>query len=484
MNESSEAGARQRILHAPLLYALPIALMGGLYLLCFYPAIMTFDSLYQWQQTITGHYTDWHPVLSTLLIGMARFFWDSPASMVLLQIIALSLVAGWGLKVMEELGAPRISVWMACLLFAISPLNGAFVVTIWKDIPYGIALLALTILVARIVTSDGQWLAGKLNCVVLGVVLTFCMLLRHNGIAAAFGTPILLLAGYRRYWRALLGALALCAAITVIFKGPVFYALKVKPAISEDGCSLRYYGMMTQIAAHIAAQTPLTSKEREYLNRIKPLEPAWYYHKYYDFPISQQNKFNWSVILEHPAQFLRCYAALTLRRPLVNLRHCLNRAQSIWRPCLTEESLKKGAVFNIGVGALPDNQWRYITPPDSVPEIEINLPEITQSPKLPRLSNILARWLIDSQSGRWNIWQSSNYLYLFLLGTAWAAWRARNAKIVFLVAPLLLHTALLIIFIPGMQSRYQYPVFLIAHVFWAGLFFGRFPAKRLSGESL
>jgi len=119
----------------------------------------------------------------------------------------------------------------------------------------------------------------------------------------------------------------------------------------------------------------------------------------------------------------------------------------------------------------PENRITYISPPDKVPALR-------QAPKLPWLSEKLARWVIASQAGKWNIWQSAIYLYLFLIGVVWAAWRARNAKVLVLAAPVLLHTALIVLLIMSPDSRYQYPVFLITYVFLVGLFFGRFPAKN------
>lgn len=453
-------------------YALPVALMGGLYWLSFYPAIMTYDSLDQWQQVVSGKFNDWHPVASTLLIDLARFFWDSPAAMVVLQIIALSLVVGWGFAVIEDLSVPRWAVWFACFLFSISPLNGAFIVTIWKDIPYGITVLALTIIMARIVMTNGRWLAGRIAWIFMGLLLAICMLVRHNGFAAALGAFLALTVCYRRYWRAILGALLLCVGVFLLFKGPVCKALKVEKGaivVFDRNCQMRYFAVMACVAAHVAARTPMEAPERDYLNEIQPLEPVWYYDEHYDGNTHQFNRFSWQVINCYPRQVLRSCFVLTMRRPWVSIRHFLAHSETIWCPWQATTNL----VLNTGVYSTPEQACRitYISPPKMAPELR-------QAPKLPWLFEKLARLLFVSQAGEWNIWQSSNYLYLFLLGVAWASWRARNAKVLILAAPLLLHTAILLVFITAPQSRYQYPVFLITHVFWMGLFFGRFPMVK------
>jgi hypothetical protein len=53
-----------------LLYSLPIFFIWSIYLLAFYPGMMSADSFNQWNQVLTGVYVNHHPVFHTLLIWL------------------------------------------------------------------------------------------------------------------------------------------------------------------------------------------------------------------------------------------------------------------------------------------------------------------------------------------------------------------------------------------------------------------------------
>ncbi len=449
-------------------YAAPVMLAGVVYALAFYPAIMTYDSLYQWQQLVTQRFDDWHPILSTLLMGALRPVWESPAAAVLLQVAALGLAAGWGFALMESLGAPRPLVWGACLLLAASPVTGMLTVTLWKDIPYGIALLAVTLAVARVVISDGRWLDTRLHAWGLGLLLAACLLLRHNGAAAALGTPLVLAAAYPRQRWALLQVVLAGSLLAATVAGPMSWALKVRPRTQVslgDGFQLRFFAVTAHVAAHVAAGTPLRDAERDYLGTLKPLDPPWFYRASCDDATLRLNQFDWGPVLRHPGGLWRCGVALAWRRPGITLRHVLDHSALVWTwrqpPGTVHAALYRAP------GCTP--AVIYIKPKGLVPGLE-------QAPLWPQLTEWLAGWVFRLQDKAWPIWQSAIYLYLVVAGTTWAALRSHAPRVWLVAAPLLFHSILLVFVMTAPQSRFQYPAYLVAHVFWPGLLAGRFPA--------
>lgn len=448
-----------------LYYALPCALVWGIYLLAFWPGIMSYDSLDQWGQIVSGRFQDAHPAFHTMSMWLITRLGSSPALVAISQIIMLSVVAGWGFKIMRELGAPRGLVLLACILFALLPWSGSWVIVIWKDIPYGIVLLALTLVMILIVRDNGRWLSGRWAWLVMGGLLSLAALFRHNGCATAIGTPIVLAFCYRRYWRTCLAALGLALGLWLFVHVPLYRCLHVETMSSESGQRLVYYPVVAQVAAYVAGGTMLLPAEREYLNRIQPLD-GWYYDGN-DYNINRQNNLNWAVILNDPSAFRRVFRALLLRRPSVSIAHCIRHSATIWRPL----QARAGDILYIGI--FPDAAGRpaYIHPVD-------NQFGLRPASKLPQLSVWLTKLILRSQKGRWNIWGPASYLYFFLIGVAWAAWRSGNARVWLLAVPVSLHTLLLVLFMSSPESRYQYPVFLIAAVLWVGLFFGHFPALK------
>ena len=171
--------------YAWLWYALPMILAWGFTLLVFWPGIMTNDSMALWRQNLSGVYSDWQSALYALTLAGLMKIWYTPALVAILQIAILALMTAWGLKTLEEHGAPRLPLWIASFLFALSPLNNQYVITLWRDIPYAMAVMWLTILVMKIVFSKGKSSQGA-GWVWLGLAGFLIAILRQNGIPVAF----------------------------------------------------------------------------------------------------------------------------------------------------------------------------------------------------------------------------------------------------------------------------------------------------------
>ncbi len=188
-----------------LWFALPMLVVWGGYLMLFYPGILSSDSTDQWSMILgLKPVTDWHPAAHTLLWGLVSQVWRTPAAMALVQIVALSLVAAWGIRVLIDLGLPLSGGWLISLLFALSPVNGVMSITMWKDIPYAISLFGLFLLGLRVVASDGRWANRPGRWLWLGLAGAATGLFRHNGAAVAGVALVALLVAYRRYWRPLI----------------------------------------------------------------------------------------------------------------------------------------------------------------------------------------------------------------------------------------------------------------------------------------
>ena len=110
----------QRRRGAWLLYALPMIVVWGIYLLTFFPGLMSQDSIDQWAQVVSAHFNDAHPVFHTLLIWLITRFWFSPAAVVVFQIIILSLTVAWGIGMLEQYGSAALGSlagWLASSRF-------------------------------------------------------------------------------------------------------------------------------------------------------------------------------------------------------------------------------------------------------------------------------------------------------------------------------------------------------------------------------
>jgi hypothetical protein len=144
--------------------------------------MMSADSMVQWGQVLTGIFVDHHPAFHTFLIWLLTRIYPSPAIIAIAQIITLAFVAGLWFALFESLDIRRWVIWLIAFIFAIIPVNGTMVNTLWKDIPYSIAVLGLTLIILRIVYTKGTWIVSITAQIILGVTAALVMLFRHDGL--------------------------------------------------------------------------------------------------------------------------------------------------------------------------------------------------------------------------------------------------------------------------------------------------------------
>ena len=241
-----------------LLFMLPMLLVWGVTLAAFWPGIMSSDSMSQWAMGATGLYNDWQSGFHAILLAGLMRIWYSPALIALLQIAAFALTVAWGLKILQEHGVPRIALWGISLLFAVFPINGIFAITLWKDIPYAIAFLWLTILIIKIVLAGGN--TGQ-DWLFLGISAFLVAILRHNGAPVAAATLLVLLLIYRKTWKPFLGAILVATLLYLGTIGPLYSSVNLDREDSGQSNLI----LLHHIAAHVAAETPLKPDEKDYL---------------------------------------------------------------------------------------------------------------------------------------------------------------------------------------------------------------------------
>ena len=223
----------------------------------FFPGLISEDSVLQWQQILTGQYTDHHPLLYTLLIAFVSRIYYSPASVVISQIFMVSFALAWGFDELEHMGVSRKVLWGLASLCAILPVNILTAITLRKDVLYSAALLVLSIIILKIINSRGNWIKHTWNWLALGLSLAVIALTRINGYPVAIGSLLLILIFYHRAWRQIVGSAGVFILLLVIMYGPIYSTLNVKRE-PEFGTLLPFH----HIAAHLQAGTPLSPMKR------------------------------------------------------------------------------------------------------------------------------------------------------------------------------------------------------------------------------
>ena len=249
-----------------LYYTLPMVAVWGLYMLVFFPGMMSPDSNQQWDQLITGHFNDSHPVFHTLSMWLVTRIWLSPAAVVISQILFLSLTVAWGIHLLREHGLPTWAGWLLATVFALAPLNGNMVIVLWKDIPYSTSLLLLSLMILKIVLTNGNWLEKRFTWVWLGLVSLCVASFRHNGFPVPIASLIALLIFYRKWWKYIVQAAVMSLVVYGGIHGPIYKALTVEQPTSGTFEHI----LMHHIAAHINTGQPLTPSEQSLADSIVP----------------------------------------------------------------------------------------------------------------------------------------------------------------------------------------------------------------------
>jgi hypothetical protein len=212
---------------AGLISLLLTAALGVAIWLIFYPGIMSYDSLMQYNQARAGEFTTWHPpILAMTLALIMRLGLDIGSLMLIQCLVGILGIRQALLNTIEFLIGQRTArtYWAATglTLAILSPLTPTtfYLMTFWKDC-WTAFLLLWSLALSLKLFCEASRLSDKgfsLRLAVLIAVMALAALPRHNTLVAApvLGLllwRILLHRGIRRAWPAI--ALPLLIALAV-----------------------------------------------------------------------------------------------------------------------------------------------------------------------------------------------------------------------------------------------------------------------------
>jgi hypothetical protein len=330
------------------------------------------------------------------------------------------------------------------LLFALSPVNGAMVITLWKDIPYTIAFLLLTALLLRLGRTRGEALRSWGFVAALVATLTPVALLRHNGVPVALLTAAALgVLSPRPLRRRALVLAAGVVALFVLVTGPLYKALGVQPVnrAAAHGNAIHQVGAIV----HAEPQT-LSPGETRLLESIQPLSiwrdaySCYLINPQLHNPVLQASFFD---VPEQRAAFQGLWLSLVKEHWPVLLEHLTCVSSMVWRVRPAPE----GYLYRFSLG------------------IEPNAFGLKQEPLWPQGREVLRELLRTTERQEyWWVWQPALYLYLGLGCFALVALRQRSAWVLLAAGPVLLHSLVLLALSVAQDFRYQYPAYVVALV--------------------
>ena len=191
----------------------------------FYPAIVSYDSVFYVLHVTTGPWIDNHSVLYDSMVWLSLHLTGGLAALTLAQTAAMSAALGYTVAAFRRLGVPGRWTAIAAVVVAALPPTGIFIIYLWKDVPYVICGFLIVPTVAHLLFLRGRphwrrdprvnWLIAVLGLEMLGMSL-----FRLNGFSVVAITVIplvCLLSGIRvRLAAAAISAICLALLLNLV----------------------------------------------------------------------------------------------------------------------------------------------------------------------------------------------------------------------------------------------------------------------------
>lgn len=432
--------------YAILLYAIPSLFLMFIVWLSFYPALMMSDSNYIWSM-VNGStiYNDMHPITYTIMLKIQSFIWNSPAVIVLSQILLTSFAIGFSGWTLQKIGLPKIYCWIAVLAMTLYPITWIYSVTVLKDIYFTMAMVIFMDIILLALFKPNEIFNSIKWYVFAGIIALFAMYARHNGILAVAGTiiiaAIVFIIKHKRQWVIKLACL-LCAII-VLFYGAIFIIqLSLGDNFYKQPVNPLLY---TQPIHHIASvygqfHEELDDETLALIDKylvLKSLDSYLFGDKSSGIGLGYyaQNIYNngdWEQINNNPKGFFSLWLDIIKRYPVAAFISSQKLNSIVWYSNDYGFTTK----FTTGSSQLKGDAL------------------IKLDSKMPKAKAFFIN-ILNKTSNFWVFWRPA-WAMVFSLILAYIALKRKGYKSLFVILPMLLNNMGLLIAVPFPDTRFVY----------------------------
>lgn len=303
------------------------------YYLSYYPGGIYSDTFASISMALgNGELKNTHPVIYTLMLrGVIEFFegfgtlFQALAAFFALQMLA---VEGTILYFIWWMLKHKLPKWLAVcsmiylIFFPLVPLNA---VSVWKDIPFSLAVLFYTLNLIDLYLQhkrDERSYGASVGCMVWGLLV---ILTRNNGIYIVVGTTVFyILATFRhyknrRYGGVVYGLMILGILLSVVIEGPVYKSMGVK-----ERNFTAFLGIpLQQVGRVVAYDGTITEEQKVQLERFMPYEEmkakyvpcltdslkwdASFQHDYMNTHKKEFFQLWFELLLQNPKEYVKAY---------------------------------------------------------------------------------------------------------------------------------------------------------------------------------
>lgn len=332
-----KAGTNRRELRAAYpwkRFAASVACIWGAYLvyllLSSTPGHLTWDSLVQLDQVLTGTYTNHHPFWHTMLVAACVEVGRAFSGTINTGILVYSIVQGLLMALafshcavtLKQFGLRRW--WVVAACFVLLPYHVVYSATMWKDVLFGCAVLLLCTQLARMLLLSSP---SRADWVLLTLASLLAIIMRNNGVfvVAAMCVVVIVCSLRRLMPRGLIVPLLIGLVVGMILTGPVLRVIDVAPTSIHESLSIP----LQQMARVVHDGEPIDDQDASTLSSFvdtKAMSDA--YTPWLSDPVKSIVDDEW--IEGHKLEFLSLWARLGVAHPVAYAKSWIDQTRGYW----------------------------------------------------------------------------------------------------------------------------------------------------------
>ena len=450
LKKESHAGK----LHMVLLYSLPSLIILTLVWLAAYPANMSPDSIYVWTAVVRDSYDGLHPIFYALGMKLLTFIWESPAILIIVQILLCSFTFAYTIYRLRQWGANKYLCAILAVVIPALPVNSIFAATLWKDVPYTMGLILISVELMRAI-KDKAYYSKISNIVFFAGIVIFTMAMRYNApyvLVFSIAVYIIILLTQKMKKQAIINAILIAVCLIVYMGGSFLARAALGEKYADKDTSSSFYALPLQgmIALYHDSPQSITPEQMEKLEKYLYMDAlAGHIEKY------QENDrwrnyartltiINTEQVDANKKDFLGLYFRFLVKEPKIMFRSYFDQTAIIWS--------------SRDVSYISGMPW-YIHYDD---EYE----NVLRRPKLKWLSDRIEAELTMSQKGLRGFFEHPASMMFLILLLAYVGIRKTGIKSVVFILPALFNSLGYMATIEGQCTRYTYINYTIAIVFF------------------
>ena len=303
------------------------------YLINFYPALMSPDSLNQYGQAINAvALSNHHPIAHTMLIKVFIFIGNifnnhnlGLCFYSLFQMIVLSGVFSYILDYIYKKRGNLYLVGFFLLMYAFVPVFGFYVVTIWKDVLFGAFGALLTIQLYKLLNEDKYTTLDK---ILLFVSVLLSSLLRTNALYAVLVLSIIATIALKKTRKLVVFNVLVPTVLAFIIVGPVYNSFGISKTEFTENIGI----FIRQVYGTIYDKGNVDDESREFLSKLVNEEEALKAYTPFDDHIKMADSYSNEFLEENKGEFIKTYLRLGLHNKVEYINLYLKSTYGVWYP--------------------------------------------------------------------------------------------------------------------------------------------------------